>query len=105
MPWIDNLPLFNSDSVAVPYASGSETSKAGAVHIAPHAGTQMAIVLDRIRSHGPVSDTEIAQLTDFGINVVTARRRRLELDGLIEQAGTKKSTAGVLNKVWVIRRT
>ncbi len=103
MPWLQ-APLFDAaGQVAVPYVSGSETSHAGAVHIAPHAGTQMAMVLEAITNHGPLTDTEIKQRTSFDINVVTARRRRLELDGFIVQVGTKTSAAGVQNKLWRVK--
>lgn len=80
--------------------NGSETSKAGAEFIAPKAGTQLEMVLACIKAHGPMSDSDVMRRTGLPINMVTARRRRLELDGWIAQVGTKKSRVGVLNKLW-----
>jgi hypothetical protein len=85
MPWIDNLPLFNSDSVAVPYASGSETSKAGAKAVKLKAGGQAQRVLDALTT--PKTLHELAALTGLPLATICARVGWLRKIGRVEAVG------------------
>lgn len=104
MPWIDDLPLFNtSTEIARPYAAGSETSRQGAIQAQPKAGHQSALVLETLKTVGPLTDHELVAQTGLPLNVINARRRELVKRGLVMNCGTRTNPrSGVLNTQWGI---
>lgn len=91
----------NQLSLFTPH-NGTATSKAGAIAAAPRAGTQAELILAAIRNSSGMTNNEIAIRTGYPINVVTARVATLrDRYGLIRDSGeTRKSEAGVPNKIW-----
>jgi transcription initiation factor IIE alpha subunit len=102
MSTIDFGPLFAARAPAV---RGSRTSAAAADSLGPETLNRLhKAVLAYIAGRGDgCTDEEIAQA--LGMNPSTARPRRIELmrAGLIEQAGTKRTTSGRMAVVWMAK--
>lgn len=81
-------------------ARSSPTSVAGAEATRYRAGSQVARVLEYIRSEGPVTDKEISAGVGLPLATICARRNWLVNNGYIQQAGVKLSEFKVLNMTW-----
>lgn len=90
--------------VSVPYAKGSETSKAGAQRVQSIAGQQCQTLLEWYRTEGPLTDAEAATLMDVERSTINARRNALIDFGKVEEKGQRKNlTSGVSNTTWGLR--
>lgn len=85
---------------SVPYQAGSPTSKSGALVAQPKAGTQAAIILALIEAHPECTDRQLETWSGFRPSIVTPRRRRLEIDGVIVCSGRVKNQSGAEAKTW-----
>lgn len=90
MPYQDDLP----------FARGSETSRAAAESMKECAATQRNRVLEFIRSAHEVTDQEIQ--TALGMSPQTECPRRIELQraGLIMPVGKRKTRSGRMAITW-----
>lgn len=92
----------------IPYAKGSETSKAAAKAIKPKVYTLRAEVLDFIVSCGAIgaTDEQIQLALDLNGSTQRPRRRDLVLKGIVRDSGTKRPTrSGRYATVWVATAT
>lgn len=69
--------MSNQLEISIPYAKGSQTSKAAAESISHCAARQRSIVLGYIQANPGCTDEEIAE--GLSLNPSSARPRRLEL--------------------------
>ena len=99
---IENAFAGSDDSV--PYASGSETSKAAASEMSPYLGRLQACIFDFIASCHAFGATDQEVQEALGIDSSTQRPRRCELanKGLIRKAKIKRKTrSGRQAQVWI----
>lgn len=104
---MNGLPLFDIDPIPVsrqrpgprlvtpPFQARSETSRAGAEKAAPCFASQKARIYAHLLQCGSCgsTDQETKRALGLEINVVTARRNRLVLEGKVEDAGVRRLDA------------
>jgi hypothetical protein len=89
-----------------PHVSGSPTSLAAAITVAPRAGKLAKLVLYAIREAGArgATDEELRDTLGLRESTCRARRRELELAGMVRDSGrTRLSSAGCAMKVWITK--
>ena len=97
---IEKLALVSS----APYQPHSATSTSAAKAIEPVAGTQRALIVERIRDAQSLgmTDGEIQYECEMAGDTVRPRRGELQKDGLIVDSGrTRKTASGRDAVVWV----
>ena len=94
------MPYLDPANHALPYASGCDTSRAGAKAAKAHAATQIetmrAIYRDNPRLG--VTDRVMHELTGYDINVVCARRNELGCVCVARRMGPRNVTV----KAWAL---
>lgn len=88
----------------VPHVKGSDTSRAAAESMEPHAGTLEAQVLIAIRASGSggLTDDELEQLLGLSHQTTSARRRALVIRCLVKDSGARRPTrSGRGATVWI----
>lgn len=95
------LDIYGNEEPEPPAQQHSPTSKAAAAQIRSEARSYRQQVLDTLRQHGALTDSQIAERA--GLNENTARPRRIELarNGQIRSAGQQKNTNGRMATLWV----
>jgi hypothetical protein len=95
------MAITQSSLFDAPFVSRSETSREAAEFITPKVPALQVRVLDYIKTHGPVTDSDIIE--GLGIAPNSARPRRIELmhAGLIKQGGVVRQTNGRKAATWV----
>lgn len=96
------MPFLSPSTHALPFASGSDTSRAGAIAAQPHAGTQRDTLRRLYEQHafGGLTDSEVSELTGWPANVVCARRNSLS----VVPCGRRMGPHNVSVQVWALRR-
>ena len=85
---------------SVPFQSKSHASFTGAQAASPFATSQKEWILKVIRERGPITQADLVTLTDYPINVVTARVRALVLEGRVRSDGFKEGPSGARRTLW-----
>jgi hypothetical protein len=85
---VTGLPMF--DHIAIARDADAKTSHAGADHIAPKRGTQMATLLEVYRAYGPLTDREASEKA--GLPTGWKRCADLRRAGLIRPNGDERGT-------------
>lgn len=88
----------------VPHVAGSDTSRAAAESMEPHAGTLEAKVLIAIRAAGDEghTDDELEQVLGLSHQTTSARRRALVIRCLVKDSGERRPTrSGRGATVWI----
>lgn len=85
---------------SVPFQSKSHASFTGAQVASVHAGSQMERLFGVIRSRGPITQADLVQVTDYPINVVTARVRALVQAGRVRSEGFETGPSGARRTLW-----
>lgn len=79
------------------------TSTAAADSIKPHVQRLQALILDALRTHGPMTDEEMQERCVIQGSTQRPRRGELERLGLVADTGDKRKTkSGRLATVWTI---
>lgn len=82
-------------------ATDPETSHTAAANARRHAETDRELVLRLLRTHGPMTDFEIAALAGRAQTSLGVRRGSLVKLGLVEWAGTTRpAPSGSPARVW-----
>lgn len=94
------LDIYGNIEPEPPAQKHSDTSKAAAHKIKGEARSFRQQVLDALRKHGPMTDTQIAERT--GINENTSRPRRIELcrNGQVKAVGKFENANGNQATLW-----
>ena len=96
-----DLPLF---SYSPPAQRHSDTSRAAAEGIKPHAGTLRGLIYQYLCERGPASDEQLQEALCMGSSTERPRRRELELAGLVYDTGaTTKTRSGRNATLWAAR--
>ena len=85
---------------SVPFQRTSHSSFTGAQVASRHADSQKARLLAVIQARGPITQADLVTLTDYPINVVTARVRALVLEGRVRSDGFKEGPSGARRTLW-----
>ena len=97
-----NVPYYAPNTL--PYAKGRETSKAGAKHAKPSAGTQCHTILIALKEFGSQTASELRDRTDIKqASTMSARLNSLMKAGKIyDSSERRESNCGVKTIVWKI---
>lgn len=96
-------PYHDAATMSLPFASGSETSRAGAVAAVPNAGRQRDVMAAYYNHRGPsgLTDAEMSERTGYPVNVVCARRSDLKC----VPCGKRDGGKGVMVTAWTLPDT
>ena len=94
------MPYLHPAQAALPYQSGSDTSRAGAVAISDDAPTLMARDLALLERHAfsGLTDQEAADM--LRVDRSTLIPRRHECGDQVECIGTRRGQSGVMQKAY-----
>jgi hypothetical protein len=94
------MPYAQPATMALPFASGSDTSRAGAEAVKASAPTQCLVMAELYRRHqfSGVTDAEMTDYTGYPANVVCARRSDLQC----VEIGRRMGKHGVMVKAWTL---
>jgi len=99
------MPHVTVDSFALPFSGVTPISRhcsaQGARSASEHIGRQCLVLLTAYRTHGALTDSELAEVTGIPRSTINARRAELMRRGLVTAIGsTRNPVTKVRNTTW-----